>query len=708
MEQTVTPFTDAHPSARICELAAPSDAASRRSRSSAAAEPLLDVRDLRIELDVHGRRIRAVDGVSFELLEARTLAIVGESGAGKSLSCAALMGFFPERSVVSGSIRLQGKELVGLTEAELRRFRGLDISMVRQDTDGSLNPIMQVGRQITEAMFAHQRLDQREARERAIALLNILDLPDAERMLSAYSHQLSGGMRQRVMIAIALACGPKVLVIDEATRSLDVTSQAEVLTALSQLQARNQMSIVMVSHDLRVAARFAHEILVMRDGHVVEQAPSNVLFAAPRAPYAKALVGALLPLEGAMRPASGASDPAGARNSGAARIRSNDHVPGVRPVVLTSQPVKLGAARSPSEHSREHTTISGATSPRSRAGSVLLDVRHLTHEFTLRGSGRVGRRALRAVSNVSFEIRRAETLGLAGESGSGKSTLARAIVQMPRPSSGNVLFDGVELTELRGREAREARRRIQMVFQEPLASLDPKWRVADIVEEPLVAYGVGRSERRRRVNDLLERVGLPADTYGARRPRQLSGGQCQRVAIARALALEPDFLICDEVVSSLDVLVQAQILDLLARLRTELGLSCLFVSHDLAVLRQLSDRIAVLYSGELCEIGATDSLYGAPAHPFTRALLASAMFHERDGPTHAGDGRPSKIGRSSPLDPQRGCRFRGRCPSAGLQCASEQPSLRQVGADHWVACHFPVATEAASTPAAHVCTEPRM
>jgi oligopeptide/dipeptide ABC transporter ATP-binding protein len=501
-------------------------------------------------------------------------------------------------------------------------------------------------------------------------------------------------MRQRVMIAIALACEPRLLIMDEATRSLDVTTQAEVMTLVSLLQSRNEMAIVMVSHDLRLVSRFADDVLVTRDGRTVERAPPHTLISAPRMPYTKALLDAVPSLEAPGR----RSDAVGRRSCEAhgdlVLAHSRPEVFGPKPATAPAPRPSSGATGLVAMHAAKRKSPSSAVSASIRADTPLLEVRNLTHEFPVRGPGLHGRSAQRVVSNVSFELRPAETMGLAGESGSGKSTLARAIVQLPRPTSGSVVFNDCELTQLRGGELRQARRRIQMVFQEPLASLDPKWRVSDIVEEPLLGYGVrSSSERRNRVDAILERVGLPPGIYGGRRPRQLSGGQCQRVAIARALALEPDLLICDEVVSSLDALVQAQILDLLARLRAELGLSCLFISHDLAVLRQLSDRIAVLHSGQLCEIGATESLYRTPAHPYTSVLLASATIHKGDVAARGSPARASTICPPSP-GPQHGCRFRDNCRSAQPKCAVEQPSLKKIGADHWVACHFPMTTEA--------------
>jgi oligopeptide/dipeptide ABC transporter ATP-binding protein len=588
---------------------------------------LLETRDLRVEFERRGRCAAAVEGLSYRLAAGRTLAIVGESGAGKTVGCRALVRLLPPTAVVTGSVKLGGAELLGLDESEFRR--GADIAMVFQDAARSLNPTMRVGEQIAEAVRAHRRVGRREARRRAVELLQLLRLNAPEQQFFAYPHQLSGGTRQRVMIAIALACDPKVLIADEATKSLDVITQAEILNLLRDLQCSRGMAIILISHDLRVAATFAHEVLVLQAGRVIERGQAGRVLKRPQAAYTRALL---------------------------------DAVPRFEPRSRVVCPP--GFAQSPT------------TAP-------LLAARNIVQQFAVRG------RVVHAVSSVSFDIRAHETLGLVGETGSGKSTLALALLQVPRPTSGSVLFRGRDLTRLSGRALFAERRHLQMVFQDPFGSLNPKWRVGTIVEEPLRGFGLGdRPVRRRKVDELLERVGLPADDYRDRRPQELSGGECQRVAIARALAPEPALVICDEAVASLDVLIQTQIIELFEELRAEFGLSYLFISHDLALLARISHRVAVIHVGQLCEIGPTEALYRRPFHPYTAALLASV-------PNTVSAARfPPAVVRGdppSPMNPPSGCRFRTRCPHAQKRCALEEPLLREVGDWHFAACHFPIA-----------------
>ena len=599
--------------------------------------PLLAARDLEVTFRRGGRAVTPVRGLSYELERGRTLAIIGESGCGKTTACRALLKLLPRGASVSGSVRFEGQELLGLPDAEMRRYRGAGIAMVFQDSSRSLNPTMRVGDQIAEALRRRERLDGRAARREALELLTRMELPAPAQCLAAFPHQLSGGMRQRVMIAIAVACRPKVLVADEITASLDAVTQRRILRLLLDLRRALGTALVVVSHDLRAVAGIADDVLVMREGRAVEYGPAARVLHAPRAPYARMLIGAAL---------------------------------GPRGVEAEAAP----AARACAASSRD----------------VVLDVRNLRQSYAPPGGAwRFASRAVEVLADVSFTIRRGETLGLVGESGSGKTTLARALFQLPRPRSGSVMLLGTDLTTLRGRRLAAHRRHMQMVFQDPFGSLNPRWRTAAIVAEPLLAQGIGdRRERRRRVAEVFDLVGLPFATYGRRFPGELSGGECQRVAIARALAPHPALLVCDEAVSALDALARAQILDLLDRLRSELRLSCLFISHDLAVVRRISDRVAVLHRGRLCELATVDALYSTPRHPYSAALL------------DAGEPLP-KGGRLSPLraagtdvptadETARGCRFRASCPRAQDLCAREAPRLRLLKDDHLAACHFPL------------------
>lgn len=607
-------------------------------RRGQAGRPLLSVRELTVRFHTGGGELKAVDGVSFDVHAGRTIAIVGESGAGKTLACRALLGLHPERAAVTGSVELDGRELIGLGDSELRRHRGRDIALVFQDAERALNPAMCIGRQIAEAVRIHERCGKRAAAARACELLSLLEIGEARERFFAYPHELSGGMRQRVMLATALAAEPKLLIADEATRSLDVTTQARILALLESLRHRLGMALILICHDLRIATAFADEVLVMHAGRVVEHAAPSSLLASPRSSYAKALLGAVTRLE--------------------AR-------PGRKPV--RSEP--------------------------------LLAAREIVQRFSAAGraSLRPDRRIVHAVRGVSLEIAAGETLGLVGETGSGKSSFARTLFQAPAPASGSVWFRGEELTRLRGRKLAEHRRGMQMVFQDPVSSLDPAWTISSIVAEPLAA--LGRGERRRKAAELLDLVGLSDTVYGRRRARELSGGQCQRVAIARALASDPVLLVCDEALSSLDALIQAHMLDLFERLRARLGLAYLFISHDLSVVRRISDRIAVMYAGRLCEIGPADDVCRSALHPYTAALLASAPSGLASKARAAGRPARDVIGgdRPSPVVPPAGCAFRARCPRARDLCAIETPSMRGAGDEHQVACHFPSPLDRAGT-----------
>ncbi len=521
-------------------------------------EPLLAVSDLSVRFDSRGKSVHAVQALSYTLRAGETLAIVGGSGGGKTTSCRALVGLLPASARITGSIRYAGTELVGIPEREMQKYRGSCLAIVFQDTARALNPTLRIGRQLAQAIALHRRTDGATSREAALELLGLLGIRDAAGVLQRYPHELSGGMRQRVAIAIALSGRPRLLIADEATRSLDAINRLETLRLLKEVQKATGMAIVAIVHDLRQVAEFADNVLVMHDGRAVEYLPARHLRTQARTDYTRALFEA-------------------------------------SPSLDRDVPARSIAAR------------------------PVLRVRGVCHEFD------TGRRIL---DGVSFDLRPGEMFGLVGESGSGKTSLARAVLQLPRPTNGSVLLDSTDLTRLRGRALQRQRRGIQMIFQDPTASLDPTWRVSRTVEEPLLAEGSSSPQQRaRRVAELLELVGLPPETFGARRPAELSGGQCQRVAIARALAADPVVLICDEAVSSLDALMQIQLMSLLDGLRHTMRLACLFISHDLALVRQIADRVAVMYQGQLCEVASTAALYERPSHPYTAKLIASVASY---------------------------------------------------------------------------------
>ncbi|WP_211241291.1 dipeptide ABC transporter ATP-binding protein [Pseudonocardia spinosispora] len=527
-------------------------------------EPLVDIDRLRVSYRTASGTVEALRGVSLSVAKGEVVAVVGESGSGKSTLAHAVIGLLPSNGRVDGgSIRLDGDELTTLGEKRLRAIRGRRIGLVPQDPTISLNPVRTVGAQVAEVLRRHRLADRRGAWLDAVELLGTVGLPDPELTARRYPHTLSGGMRQRVLIAVAIAAGPDLVIADEPTSALDVTVQRRILDELQRLTARTDTSVLLVTHDLGVAADRADRVVVMRQGRIVEQGPVHQVLSNPSTAYTRLLI---------------------------------DSVPGR--ATVTAPPVAV-------------------TDP-----TPVAEVVNLVKEFPLpRVGGRRG--VVRAVDDVSFTVGRGETLALVGESGSGKSTTARLLLRLADPTKGQVRFGGVDVTTARGRQWRELRRRAQLIYQNPYASLDPTFTVEQILVEPLRAFDVGTaSARRERAAELLDRVALAAST-AARRPVELSGGQRQRVAIARALALSPELVVCDEPVSALDVSVQAQVLQLLAELQREAGLSYLFISHDLAVVRQIAHRVGVMRHGRLLELRPTQDLFAAPREQYTRDLLAS-------------------------------------------------------------------------------------
>jgi len=531
--------------------------------------PLLQVEDLRVSYATASGLVPAVRGVSLAVAPGEVVAVVGESGSGKSTLAHAVAGLLPGAGRVdTGRVTLGEQELTGLSDRAWRTVRGRRIGLVPQDPGVALNPVQRVGAQVAEVLKAHGLADRRSAPARAVELLTEAGLPDAEARARQYPHELSGGMRQRVLIAIAIAARPQLLVADEPTSALDATVQRHILDRLDELVRASGTAVLLITHDLGVAADRADRLVVMHAGSVVEEGPVREVLAAPRDPYTRRLL---------------------------------DSAPGLRS--------NAGLTLSERETRPVETGDSPVTS--------LVEVRDLVKEFPL------GRGRIRAVDGVSFSIARGETLALVGESGSGKSTTARLVLRLADPTSGTVAFDGTDITRVRGRAWRELRRRAQLIYQNPYASLDPRFSIADVITEPLRAFRVGDARSRRtRAAGLLDRVALPESVLD-RRPAELSGGQRQRVAIARALALSPDLVVCDEPVSALDVSVSAQVLDLLAELQADAGLAYLFISHDLAVVRRIAHRVGVLRGGKLLELAPTEQLFASPRHEYTRELLAA-------------------------------------------------------------------------------------
>jgi peptide/nickel transport system ATP-binding protein len=555
---------------------------------SAVATPVLAVSGLTTAFRTERGWTEVVRNVSFDIAPRETVAIVGESGSGKSVTSLSIMRLLPPESArITGSVKLAGRELTTLTREEIRQVRGRDISMVFQEPMTSLNPVFTVGNQLAEGLRrGDPELSGAALDSAALALLEKVRIPSAATRLGQYPHELSGGMRQRVMIAMALAAKPKLLIADEPTTALDVTVQGQVLDLIKTLQDEEGMSVLFITHDMGVVAQMADRTVVMLRGDLVEEGTTPEIFAAPRHPYTRALLAAV-PLLGAMQ----------------------DHdLPLPFPSVEPDTGRVVPAPEAPD-------TIRHTAPP-------VLDVAGLTTRFEVpAGPLRAPAFRVHAVENISFRIQPGETLALVGESGCGKSTTGRSILRLTKATEGSVLLDGQHVLTLGTAGLRDLRRKAQMVFQDPFASLNPRLTVGAAVAEPLVAHGVGSArERRARVAALLERVGLQPD-MAARYPHEFSGGQRQRICIARALALEPKLIVADEAVSSLDVSIKAQVVNLLLDLQAQMGLAYLFISHDMAVVERISHRVAVMYMGEIVEIGPRRAIFGDPRHPYTRRLI---------------------------------------------------------------------------------------
>ena len=547
---------------------------------------LLSIQDLRVafrmgKVDGVPQRAEAVKGVSFDIAENRTVALVGESGSGKSVTAMSILNLLPDNAERSGKILWQGKDLMHMPMAELQQLRGREIACVFQDPMTSLNPVFTVGDQLAEPLIKHLGLGTRAALERAEQLLVEVGMPEPKRRLAAYPHELSGGQQQRVMIAMALACEPKLLIADEPTTALDVTIQRQILELIAELQRKRRMSVLFISHDLGVVGEIADEVLVMRHGVLREQGSVADIFAAPKDAYTQALL--------ACRP-SLAHNPA-------RLMVIDDHIAG--------------------------KSMRGPALAKDAQAPVVLEVRSLAKSFWLK-RGLFGRREFKAVQGVNFRLRRGHTLGVVGESGSGKTTMGLTLLRLHEPTHGEVIFDGQDLLRLSAAERQVMRRRIQIVFQNPYASLNPRFTIGQTLIEPMAIHHIGAStkDREQRARTLLEKVGLDGSAFG-KYPHEFSGGQRQRIAIARALTLDPEVLVLDEAVSALDVSVQAQVLNLLRDLQDELGLAYVFISHDLAVVRFISDEVLVMKDGVVVEQAATEQILATPREEYTQRLLAA-------------------------------------------------------------------------------------
>ncbi len=701
-------------------------AARKVSARSIARPPLLEVKNLSVTFPQRGGpTVQAVRGISYQVHEGEFLGIVGESGSGKSVSSLALMGLLPSSAVVQGSITFDGRSLLDLNDRELSKIRGKDIAMIFQDPLSAMTPVYTVGDQIAEALLLHDAaLSKKAARARAVELLTVVGIPDPRRRAKAFPHEYSGGMRQRAMIAMSIANDPRLIVADEPTTALDVTIQAQILDVLETAKELTGAAVVLITHDLGVVAGHADRIAVMYAGKLIENGLTADVFADPHMPYTVGLLRSvpnmqtagtqrLVPLEG--RPPSLTALPNGCPFAARCPIAIDTcrdtepellgHRAAASKIVLTGEhDVTHVAACHRSDEIASGSLAKGDIFPRpeplvvsqpsQRPGEdPVLTVSNLVRHFPLTKGGVFSRRigTVRAVDGVSFSVLPGQTLGLVGESGCGKSTTILEVLEMTKPQGGQILIDGTDVANLNRVDKLRLRRDVQIVFQDPMAAIDPRLPIGDIIGEPLTVHGVKTEARRERVRELLDLVGLDplmADRY----PHEFSGGQRQRIGIARALATNPRLVVLDEPVSALDVSIQAGVINLLEDLKEQLGLSYLFVAHDLAIVRQIADTVAVMYLGRIVEYGPVADVFAHPRHPYTQALISAAPIPDpviersRQRVLLAGD-------LPSPTEQIDGCNFRSRCPlfttlgpAAQSLCAESDPQLTPDGTVE-AACH---------------------
>ena len=669
-----------------------------------SSTPLLQVQNLSVHIQQGARTVRPVEGLSLSLHAGETFALVGESGCGKSMTAQALLRLLPPGGrIVQGQIDFAGKSLLALPESQMRRIRGGQMSMIFQEPGTSLNPVLTVAQQIGEVLALHQNLHGQAARQETVALLAAVGIPDPAQRLDQYPFEFSGGMKQRVMIAMALAGQPQLLIADEPTTALDVTIQAQVLTLLQNLQRKKNMSMLLITHDLGVVSQIAQHVGVMYAGQMLETGPRESFFSAPCHPYTRKLFAALPgaaqrgqgleTLEGSVPPLDqvlvGCRFVARCEQAlpHCHHIAPDWHTVGMQQVRCHLYAPQSEAGFGPT--SKQPKTSSVSSSP--AQAKPLLSVENLSVHFQTRHSSPFARKgAVRAVDGLDLQLYAGRTLALVGESGCGKTTVGKALMQLIRPSGGQIFLQGENIAGLNKTALKAARQKMQMVFQDPFASLNPRMRIGDIIEEGMKSLGVGENitQRQASIATLLARMGLD-QAVRTRYPHEFSGGQRQRIALARVLAVAPSIVICDEPTSALDVSVQAQLLNLLNELQHELNLSYLFITHNLAVVEYLAHDVAVMYLGRIVETGPIDHIFKHTAHPYTQALLAAAPKIQTS-PAPASTSTAFIEGDlPSPLAPPVGCHFHPRCPKASEVCKKNYPDWQTLSGTHKVRCHWP-------------------